>query len=61
MSTVQPQYPQHIRGVEYFSLTTALKHFRQEVEKGTGAQIQTVEINAALFLDDVCQVYRLVG
>ena len=35
MATVQPQYPQHIKGIEYFSLTAALKHFRQEVEKGT--------------------------
>ncbi len=62
MSAVQPQYPQlpqWIKGVEYFSLTAALKHFRQEIEKGTGAPIQTIEINAALFLDDVCKFIGL--
>ncbi len=62
MSATQPQYPQlpqWIKGVEYFSLTAALKHFRQEVEKGTGAQIQTIEVNAALFLDDVCKFVGL--
>ncbi len=42
-----------VRGVEYFSLTAALKHFRQEVEKGAGTPIQKIEINAALFLDDM--------
>ena len=56
MSTVQPQYPQHVKGVEYFSLTAALKHFRQEVEKGTGAPIQTLEMNAALLLDDIASL-----
>ncbi len=55
MATVQPQYPQHVRGVEYFSLTTALKHFRQEVEKGTGSPVQNVEMNMALILSDVCR------
>jgi hypothetical protein len=59
MTTVQPQYPQHIKGVEYFSLTAALKHFRQQVESGTGAPIQTIEINAALLLDDVCKFIGL--
>jgi hypothetical protein len=54
MSTVQPDLPRFVKGVEYFSLTACLKHFRQEVEKGTGAQIQTIEINAALLLSDVC-------
>jgi hypothetical protein len=54
MATVQPQYPQHIKGVEYFSLTAALKHFRQQIETGTGAPIQSIEINAALLLADVC-------
>ena len=44
-----------VKGVEYFSLTAALKHFRQEVEKGTGAQIQSIEVNAALLLDDICK------
>jgi hypothetical protein len=47
--------PQHIKGIEYFSLTAALKHFRQQVELGTGAPIQNIEINAALLLDDVCK------
>jgi hypothetical protein len=59
MATVQPQYPQHVKGVEYFSLTAALKHFRQQVESGTGAPIQNVEINAALLLDDVCKFIGL--
>ena len=59
MSTVQPQYPQHVKGVEYFSLTAALKHFRQEVEKGTGAPIQTLEMNAALLLDDIAKFIGL--
>ncbi|NTU61956.1 MAG: hypothetical protein HGB05_00820 [Chloroflexi bacterium] len=59
MATVQPQYPQHVKGVEYFSLTTALKHFRQQVESGTGAPIQNIEINAALLLDDVCMFIGL--
>ena len=58
MALVEPQYPQHIKGVEYFSLTAALKHFRQEVEKGTGAPIQTLEMNAALLLDDIA---RFIG
>jgi hypothetical protein len=59
MATVQPQYPQHIKGVEYFSLTAALKRFRQQVESGTGAPIQNIEINAALLLDDVCKFIGL--
>jgi hypothetical protein len=59
MATVQPQYPQHVKGVEYFSLTAALKHFRQEVEKGTGAPIQTIEVNAAMLLDDVAKFIGL--
>lgn len=59
MATVQPQYPQHVKGVEYFSLTAALKHFRQEVEKGTGAPIQTLEMNAALLLDDIAKFIGL--
>jgi hypothetical protein len=54
MSLVQPDYPQHIRGIEYFSLTAALKHFRQQVEQSTGTPIQNIEINAALLLSDVC-------
>jgi len=59
MGTVQPQYPQHVKGVEYFSLTAALKHFRQQVESGTGAKIQNLDINAALLLDDVCKFIGL--
>ncbi len=59
MALVQPDYPQHIRGVEYFSLTAALKHFRQHVEQSTGTPIQNIEINAALFLDDVCKFVGL--
>ncbi len=58
MALVQPDYPQHIKGVEYFSLTAALKHFRQQVEQSTGTPVQNIEINAALFLDDVC---RFIG
>jgi len=59
MATVEPQYPHHIKGVEYFSLTAALKHFRQEVEKGTGAPIQTLEMNCALLLDDIAKFIGL--
>ena len=59
MATLQPQYPHHIKGIEYFSLTAALKHFRQQVESGTGAPIQNIEINAALLLDDVCKFIGL--
>jgi hypothetical protein len=59
MATVQPDYPQHVKGVEYFSLTAALKHFRQQVETGTLTPIQNIEINAALFLDDVCKFIGL--
>jgi hypothetical protein len=59
MSTVQPQYPRHIKGIEYFSRTAALKHFRQQVESGTGAPSQNIEINAALLRDDVCKFIGL--
>jgi hypothetical protein len=59
MAIVQPQYPQHIKGIEYFSLTAVLKHFRQQIESGTGAPIQNIEINAALLLDDVCKFIGL--
>ncbi len=48
-----------VKGVEYFSLTAALKHFRQEVEKGTGAPIQTLEMNAALLLNDIAKYIGL--
>ncbi len=55
MSAIQPQYPQHIKGVEYFSMTKCLKHFRETVEKETGAPIQTIEMNLALILSDICR------
>ncbi len=55
MSAIQPQVPQHVKGVEYFSLTASLKHFRQTVEKESGAQIQTLEMNLALVLSDICR------
>lgn len=51
----QVDLPQHVRGVEYFSLTAALKNFREEVERGTGSPVQTVEMNMALILSDVCR------
>jgi hypothetical protein len=47
-----------VKGVEYFSLTAALKHFRQEVEKGMDEKIQNADVNAALLLSDVC---RFIG
>ena len=47
------QGTKQVKGLEYFSLSAALLHFRQEVEKGTGAPIQNVEVNACLFLDDI--------
>ena len=49
------QYPQFVKGVEYFSLTAALKHFRQNAEKDNGTPIQNFEINAALFLSEICR------
>ncbi len=55
MSAIQPQYPQHIRGVEYFSLTTCLKDFRKTIEKENGTPIQTIEVNLALVLSDFCR------
>ncbi len=56
MSALQPSQPsQFVKGVEYFSLTAALKHFRQEVEKGSGEPIQKIEINAALLISDICR------
>jgi hypothetical protein len=44
-----------VKGVEYFSLTAALRHFREELEKGTGAKVQEVDVNAALLLSDICR------
>ena len=53
------EVPHHVKGLEYFSLTACLKHFRQTVERDTGAPIQTLEVNAALFLDDVAKFVGL--
>lgn len=53
MSAIQPQYPQHVKGVEYFSLGDALRHFKQTVEKETGQPIYLLEVNACEFLDDI--------
>ncbi len=53
------QLPQYVKGVEYFSLTSCLKHFRQTVEEDTGQPIEKLDFNAALFLDDVAKFLGL--
>jgi hypothetical protein len=53
MAVVQPQYPQHIKGVEYKSMTACLMHFRQLFEKYTNTPIQETNVNAAVLLADV--------
>ncbi len=53
------QVQHYVKGVEYFSLTTCLKHFRQTVEKETGKSIEELDFNAALFLDDVAKFIGL--
>jgi hypothetical protein len=55
MSTVQPDLPRFVKGVEYFSMTKCLKHFRETVEKEAGTPIQTLDMNLALILSDICR------
>lgn len=45
--------PTSSRAVEYFSMTAALKQFRQVCERDAGTSIDLVQVNAAEFLDDL--------
>ena len=47
------QYPQYVKGIEYRSLTSCMRHFRELFEKNTNTQIQEANVNAAVFLADV--------
>lgn len=47
------QVPSVVKGVEYFSMTSCLKHFRELYERAAGTSIDKVQVNAAEFLDDV--------
>lgn len=47
------RFPTSNRAVEYFSMTAALKQFRQMCERDAGTSIDQVQVNAAEFLDDL--------
>ena len=47
------------QAVEFISLTQELTRFRQQLEAEAGEPIQQVEVNAALFLSDLCQFLQL--
>ncbi len=42
-----------VKGVQYETLSSLLKHFRQTVEKEAGP-LQNVDLNGVLFLADLC-------
>lgn len=48
-----------IKGVEYFSLADALRHFRETFEREAGRPAYGMEVNAALLLDDLCEFLQL--
>jgi hypothetical protein len=55
MSQVQSQTQQ----VEYALMSDLLREFRQQLECEAGAQVHTVELNAALLLSDLCEFLGL--
>lgn len=49
------QVPSVVKGVEYFSMTGALKHFREMYERAAGTSIDKVQVNAAELLDEIAE------
>lgn len=43
----------YVKAVQYDDVTKCLADFRRTVEREYGGEIQRLEVNAALFLDDV--------
>ena len=46
-------------GLEYTNMSTLLADFRKYIEDDAETPIERLEINAALFLHDLCQFLRL--
>jgi hypothetical protein len=48
-----------IKGVEFFSLSAALAEFRRCLERENGEPVHSLEVNAALLLNDLCRFLTL--
>ena len=48
-----------VRGIEYATMSGLLADFRQNLECDSGQPIESMELNAALVLHDLCQFLGL--
>lgn len=48
-----------VAGIEYRNMSDLLADFRKYIEKDADAPIQTIDVNAALFLHDLCKFLNL--
>jgi hypothetical protein len=58
-ATSLPTIPRWVKGVEYSTVSTLLADFRRYIEKDAGEPVERLEVNGAMFLDDLCKFLGL--
>jgi hypothetical protein len=53
------QYPRFIEGIEYKNMSVLLADFRRYFEHEAGGPIETLDLNGALWLYDLCNFLGL--